>query len=70
MLPSISYKLDERIWLYLSSLPVYLQLYINIVKRKHMLTLKLFNSQYFISNSAYCLPYNLSDFSLENLELD
>ena len=28
------------------------------------------NSQDFISNSPYCLPYNLSNASLENLELD
>ena len=28
------------------------------------------NSQDFISNSPYCLPYNLSHASLENLELD
>ena len=29
-----------------------------------------FNSQDFINNSPYCLPYNLCDVSLENLELD
>ena len=28
------------------------------------------NSQDFMSNSPYCLPYNLCDDSLENMELD
>ena len=28
------------------------------------------NSQNVMSNPPYCLPYNLCDFSLENLELD
>ena len=29
-----------------------------------------FNTQDFISNYPYCLPYNLCDDSLETLELD
>ena len=29
-----------------------------------------FNSQNFMSNPPYCLPYNLCDVKFENLELD
>ena len=35
----------------------------------HMITWP-FNFQDFISNSLYCLSYNLCDVRLENLELD
>ena len=36
----------------------------------HMITQPFDSQDIFISNSPYCLPYNLCDVSLENLEFD
>ena len=48
----------------------YLDWMVHCRKRWSLQTTFTFNSQDFMSNSPYSLPYNLCDDSLENMELD
>ena len=48
----------------------YLDWMVHCRKRWSLQTTLTFNSQDFMSNSLYSLPYNLCDDSLENMELD